>query len=266
MIPIIILIVVFIGFVLAIFWLVKQHLFFKDILDHFKKMNVVVAGKKGTGKDLLFQKIINKRKEYYYTNLPNGYGGNNEHISLREIACEPNTYDDFINEKIVKSKRRFMEKCDIYISDAGVYLPSNLDSMLYKKYPSMPIYYALSRQLADHNIHANVQVYSKLWKALREQADYYVTCKKTIKWIPFFLFTKCISYEKLDSAMQELLPIKSRIMNKYSKAEADQYNATNGLIRVGWVIQRKSKIKYDSRAFEKLIYDDDRIEFVSQDK
>lgn len=123
----------------------------------------------------------------------------------------------------------------------------------------MPIYYALSRQLADHNIHANVQNYGRLWKALREQADFYVTCKKTIK-LPFFLLTKCITYEKLESASRELLPIKNRMLNKYSKAEVDQYNATNGAITIGWVIQRKRKIKYDTRAFEKLLYDEDRLE------
>lgn len=259
MLIVIILIALSFGLLLGIVWLIKQRLFFKDMLWHFKKMNVVVAGKKGTGKDLVYQAIINARKEYYYTNLPGGYGGNYEHTSIKNISCEPNTYDDFIKEKVVKCKRRFKEKCDIYISDAGVYLPSNLDSVLYKRYPSLPIYYALSRQLANHNIHANVQVFSKLWKALREQADFYVIAKKTIK-LPFFIATKCITYEKLESAERELLPIKNRVMNKYSKAEVDQYNASNGVIRVGWVIQRKRAIKYDTRAFEKLLYDEDRLE------
>ena len=259
MIAAIIIIALSIGTLIALIWLIKQHFFFKDMLKHFKKDNVVVAGKKGKGKDVIFQKVINARKEFYYTNMPTGYGGDYETIKLKDVSCEPNTYREFIEEKVKKSKRRFKEACDIYISDAGVYLPSNMDGVLYKQYPSMPIYYALSRQLANHNIHANVQNFGRLWKALREQADFFVICKKTIK-LPFFLITKCITYDKLQSAEQELLPIKTRFMNKYSKAEVDQYNATNGEIKVGWIITRKKSIHYDTRAFENVIYKQPRIE------
>lgn len=259
MIIVIVLIALLLGLILLSIWLIKQSFFKKELVKQFKSCNVVVAGKKGRGKDVVFQAIINARKEFYYTNLPDGYGGEFEKVALSDISVAPNTYSNFIEEKVEKTQRHFRENCDIYISDAGVYLNSSMDSVLYKKYPSLPIYYALSRHLANHNIHANVQNYGRLWKALREQADFFVTCKKTIKWVPFFLFTKVIAYSNLSSAERELLPIRSRLLNKYSKAEVDQYYATNGTISVGWIIQRKRKIKYDTRAFEKILYSEPRI-------
>lgn len=247
---IIVFIIIAIGLLICTVWLIRQSLFTRDIVQHFKKCNVVVAGKKGTGKDLIFNKVINKRHDEYYSNIK--YGGKCHLISLKQVSVSPNTYDDFINERVTKVKRVFKEGKDIYISDGGIFLPSYMDAKLYKTYPSMPIYYALSRHLYNHNVHVNVQNYERLWKALREQSDFYVTCKKTIKIFGIF-FTKCITYDKLQSAMQGLLPIKNRIANKYSKAEVDLYNSQNGEIKQGWVIQFKHNIKYNTRAFEKVL-------------
>lgn len=253
---VIIIIAVGIGLLIATIWLVKQALFTREIIRNFKKCNVVVAGKKGTGKGLIFNKVIRKRNDKYYGNV--NYGGDFEEISLKDVSVMPNTYKDFIEEKVTKIDRRFIEKKDIYIDDGGVYLPSYMDSTLYKVYPSMPIYYALSRHLYNHNVHVNVQCYERLWKALREQADYFITCKKTIKIFGIF-FTKCITYDKYQSAVNGVLPLKARLMNKYSKAEVDIYNATNGDIRSGWVIQFKHNIRYNTRAFENVILKGDRI-------
>lgn len=250
MIATIILIICAIALLLLTFWLVKQWWFTRTMVNEFKKCNVVVAGKKGSGKDLIFNKVINKRKDEYYSNIK--YGGRCKVISLKKVSVEPNTYKEFINENVTKIKRTFKEKKDIYISDGGVYLPSYMDSTLYKTYPSFPIYYALSRHLYDHNIHVNVQNFERLWKAIREQADYFVLCKKTIKIFGIF-FTKVITYDKLSSAVQNLLPIKTRLLNKYSKAEVDLYNCQNGEIKQGWVIQFKRNIHYDTRAFEKVV-------------
>lgn len=247
---IIVFILIAIGLFIVLFWLIKQCLFTHSIIQNFKKCNVVVAGKKGTGKDLVFNKVINKRKQEYYSNIK--YGGKCHLISLKAVSVYPNTYKEFINENVSKINRSFKEKKDIYISDGGIFLPSYMDSTLYKTYPSMPIYYALSRHLYDSNIHVNVQNYERLWKALREQADFFLTTKKTIKIFGIF-FTKCITYDKLQSAMQGLLPIKSRLLNKYSKAEVDLYNSQNGEIKQGWIIQFKHSLHYNTRAFEKII-------------
>lgn len=251
--PIVIFVGLSIGLLLAIVFVVRSILFKKEIVREFQRCNVIVAGKKGSGKDLLFSEVIRKRRKPYYSNIP--YGGKCEIITCKDVSVSPNTYREFIENKSVIVPRRFAEKRDVYISDGGIFLPSYMDASLYKQFPSFPIYYALSRHLAAHNVHVNVQNFGRVWKALREQADSYILVKKTLK-LPFFLFTKAILYDKYQSAEAGLDPVKVRMFNKHSKADTDIYHAQNGYIKSGWLIIRKSAIKYDTRAFEKVIYGD----------
>lgn len=254
---IVIVIALLIGLVLLTIVLIGHWIFVSNILDNFKHCNVIVAGKKGSGKDLLFQYVINKRKkENYYANLD--YGHKYEHIELTQVSTAPNDYKKITTGNIEPQLHHIREKADIYISDIGVFLPSYMDSTLYKLFPSMPIYYALSRHLANNNVHCNTQNIERGWKALREQADFYCICKKTFR-IFGLLITKVYTYDKYESARQGLEPIKTRLMNKYSKAEVDIYKATNGDIRKGHIIQRIKKINYDTRAFEKILLTGDRV-------
>jgi len=236
---------------------ISHLLFCSNVLTHFKKCNVIVAGKKGSGKDLLFQWVINKRKkEPYYANIP--YGNKHMDIKLLQVSTAPNDYNKIVNDMIEPQEHSIYEKADIYISDIGIFLPSYMDSTLYKKFPSMPIFYALSRHLYSNNVHCNTQNIERGWKALREQADFYCVCKKTIK-IFGWLITKVYTYEKYESAKANLEPIKTRFLNKYSKAEVDLYKATNGDIRKGHIFQRVKKMHYDTRAFEKILLKGDRL-------
>ena len=94
-------------------------------------------------------------------------------------------------------------------------LPSQYDTKLYKSYPSFPIFYALSRHLYNSNIHCNTQNLSRVWKALREQADFYIKCIEVKK--PFilglfgFLRIDFICYDKYESANNSLLLKNSSI-------------------------------------------------------
>jgi len=244
---------VLIGVVLLIVFLIRAWLFGRFVKRNFQRCNVVVDGKKGKGKDLLFQYVINKRKAPYYSNID--YGGKYEPIKVKDISVNPNTYVDFINDRITQCKRTMKERKDVYISDGGIYLPSYMDSQLYKAFPSFPIYYALSRHLADHNIHVNVQNVGRLWKALREQADFFVHVETNVK-LPFFILVKCITYDNVNSATETLKPIRGRWFNKFSKAEVDVFNAQHGDIRGGWVIIPKWRIKYNTRALEPVLFGD----------
>lgn len=246
-----------VGLFFLVYALVQHWLFTSNLLNNFKRCNVIVAGKKGTGKDSLFQWVVKKRKkEAYYSNI--SYGYNFQEIKLTEVSTAPNDYNKIVNDEIEKQPHTIKEKADIYISDIGIFLPSYMDSTLYKKFPSMPIFYALSRHLYSNNVHCNTQNIERGWKALREQADFYCICKKTFK-IFGFLITKVVTYDKYDSAKQGLLPIKTRMMNKYSKAEVDIYKATHGDIRQGHIIQRVKSIKYNTRAFEEILLCGERI-------
>lgn len=249
---IIILIVCVILLIIGLVLLIKHWLFVRSLLNGFKNGNSITFGKKGRGKDLLFQWVINKRKDFYYSNL--NYGGKHKIVAIKDISIFPNTYQKFILNDIDRVKRNFFEEKDFYISDIGNYLPSQYDSMLHKTFPSMPLFYSLSRHLYNSNIHCNSQSLERPWKALREQADFFVKCKGVIK-LPFFLIISVNTYDKYKSALDELEPLSARILNKYSKAETDLYIAQHGEIKHGHIFVRRSKIKYDTRAFENLIFE-----------
>ena len=244
------LIILGIVLIVLLFWFMQNSISVNNMMWHFKNGNVIVSGKKGRGKDLLFQYVINRRKKFYYSNID--YGGKRKIIPLKDISCSPNTYNSLINDNVKKTLHKFKEKCDHYISDGGSFLPSQMDSVLHKSYPSMPLYYALSRHLYNSNVHVNTQNVERVWKALREQADFYPVCKRVYKWLPGFLIIKVISYEKYDSCVRGMLPLKKR-WNKESKNQVDLYTAQNGDIRKFYVFVPRWKIHYNTRAFEKVL-------------
>lgn len=264
-------------FLILMFFL-NNSISVSNMIWHFKHGNVIVGGKKGKGKDLLFNYVIHKRHDYYYSNIDyslprkmvnadfktlkvysaeriNKY---REIISLYDVSVYPNTYNNFVREKYEIVPRRFFDGKDIYISDIGNFLPSYMDSTLYKQFPSMPLLYSLSRHLYANNVHCNTQNIERGWKALREQADFFVIVKRTYK-IFGLLITKCYSYDRYDSAVKGLMPLRKRSLNKQSKANYDLYVAQNGDIRKFYVFQKTKNITYDTRAFEKFVFDEDRI-------
>lgn len=230
--------------------LVKYQFNKSFIIRCFKKGNMIVYGNKGKGKDLVFQKVIKwRKKEKYLSNL--NYGFNYENIALKSIDIN-NDYNNFIHENIQLAEKQDFENKDIYISDCGVYLPSQHDSTLHKTYKSFPIFYALSRHLYSNNVHTNVQNIEREWKALREIGDGFIWCRKTIK-VFGLLFTFCVYYDKYQSAVQKLLPMKApKILEGRSVYE--QYKATNGEIRKFFIINRIKTNKYDTRAFHEKVF------------
>lgn len=219
----------------------------------FKDHSTIVFGAKGKGKDLLFQKVIylNKNKQYLANQ---DYGYNAIITPISELNVDPNTYEKFINGNIqIIHKNENYEGKDYFLSDGGVFLPCQYDYQLHKKYPSFPIFYALSRHLYNMNIHCNTQNLERLWKAVREQADYYILAKGKIKLI--FGLVCCITfYDNYNSASNKQLPMTARLLNGFSKAQVDQYNATYGTIKTKIYYIRKKDIKYDTRAFHKTLF------------
>lgn len=222
-----------------------------DLCKNFKRCNCIVFGKKGTGKDLIFQSVINTRKKEYYSNV--NYGGKYNYACPNSLLLPNNDYKTFIAGEVVKEKKPPFEQKDFYFSDCGIILPSQYDTTLYKLYPSFPITYALSRHLYSNNIHCNTQALSRVWKSLREQADYYICCRRTIK-LFCLLITFYTTYDKYESANNGLAPLSVRLVNKYSRAEVDKFNATNGSIKNGFIIQRCKSVVYDTRAYHNIIF------------
>lgn len=239
--------------VILFYFVIKHLVTKKDILNRFKNGNVIVSGRKGYGKDLLFQYVINKRKSGYFSNLD--YGGCYHNIAVKDLELSPNDYNHFIKGEIKQiNKNEEMEGHDIYLSDSGVYLPSQFDSTIQKVYPSLSIFFALNRHLYNNGMHLNAQRLDRIFKSLREQADSYILLRKRRIKIPFFIVIRTRVYEKYDSALQELEPLNSRFFNKYSKAEVDLYKAKHGYIKNGLLFISKRSLHYDSRAFHKILF------------
>jgi hypothetical protein len=239
--------------VLLVIAAIILYFYFKAVMNinfvarQFDRNNMIVYGKKGTGKDMLFQQVINKRKQTHYSNI--NYGKTTLPIQMNQLSLYPNTFETLINNKIVKVQPNLVEKTDVYISDAGVMLPSQYDYLLHKKYPSLPLLYALQRHLYNSNLHANVQSLGRIWKPLRELADGYIKCEKVI-WIGPMYIQLFTYYDRYESAERTLLPMKRRIINGMSDAITDQYIATNGIIKQMFTIGLKKNIHYNTRYFK----------------
>lgn len=240
---------------LAIFLIINflRHLLTSTrILKEFKKRNVIITGAQGYGKDVLTAYVISKDGEHL-SNVP--YNDKSRVTKISELELSPNDYNNFISGNVTQiTKNDFFEGKNYYLSDGGVHLPSQMDSVLHKKYPSLPITYALYRQLYNGHIHVNVQRIERLWKAIREQADYFIDLRKPCLKLPFFIVLFTTEYDKYESARMRLSPLNSLIFNKYSKADKQKYKAQNGFIKSGLLIVPKWKLKYDTRAFHEVIF------------
>ena len=237
-----------------IFWIVRFVNGKNELKRVFEDGNTIVFGLKGRGKDLIFNKTINARKNNCYANIPY-----NKLLctvkDIREFSVSPNTFENILNNDVQIINKNNMENCDYYISDGGIFLPSQYSNTLIKKYPSLPIYYALNRHLTNSNIHINSQYLGRVWDKLREHAAYYIMAERTTK-IFGFLITKFIVYDKYDSASSKLRPYKitGLLTHSESRANKEDFEAKHGYVKRFWIIQHKNNVYYDSRYFHRVFF------------
>lgn len=253
-------------------------MFFKEIIKMFRMRNVCVCGLRGDGKDMLFGNVIARRKEPYisqfsYTKDPNLH----QVLDFGKLDCGKNSWKDMITGYIKYYKFPYIEGSDIYISDAGVYMPSQYCNELNKYMPYLPTYFALSRQVSHNNIHVNVQHLGRVWDKIREQSDIYIRCrfcttfigKKPIKsdnkvvkiltYIPsHIIIQKVTLYDKYQSAADRVEPCKIRVpmmakreVKQNAAMYVDKFRNTYGSISNHWLIYW-NKSTYDTHYFKKL--------------
>lgn len=212
----------------------------------------IVFGKKGKGKSLLFSKIARNCKKGYASNTDFKHK-NGIVINPDDVQCG-NTWFNFLTNQVVPCKKNWaLEKKPVLLDDAGVYLPNFMDTTLSKKFPSMPVSFATWRHLYDAPIHINCQACDRVWKLLREQATYYIRVKGVFK-IFGFGFIRWTIYDRHESAERELEPLKGVLLNKYSKADVQNFKAVNGLVKNYMVCVRFKNHRYDSRYFHKVVF------------
>lgn len=227
----------------------------RQFISLFSKGNVMVSGLRGRGKDLAFCYVINKRKKNYISNVQ--YSDPKKRYKRFEFDTKVwelagNNFENLIEGDIKTYNYPYPDGLDYYISDAGVYFPSQYQSLLVKKYKGAPMFQALSRHLGEANVHTNTQAQNRLWDKMREQSDIYIVMKKCwfIPKTKFFHITAYL-YELEESAEKQIVPPRFGI-GKEGRTAKYNFNITHGKItRIGFF--GRLPYAYDSRRFKKIL-------------
>lgn len=230
----------------------------KKILKLFKMHSVSVSGVKGSGKDLLMSNVVARRRCMYISN----FDYKCKHSPRIDLVFKKlrvgNTYKDLLDGKVKQYIYPYPDGTDIYISDCGIYFPSQYCNELNRDYKDLPVFLALSRQLGDCRVHTNTQYLGRVWDKIREQSDMYIVCL----WARVYgnvVVQKVRIYEKYEAAEQKAIPFRipmpllgnseARLKWKLDKAK---YEQTYGKIRERLLVY-VNRSKYDTRKFKEIL-------------
>lgn len=230
-----------------------------SVVRIFKRGSVCVTGQRGAGKDMLVANVIARRKAPYVANVDYCCSGSTFHqLDYNQLQLGGLSFKDLVTGKIRKSVYAYPESADIYISDIGVYFPSQYCNELNKLYPSIPLFLALSRQIADCNVHLNVQNLNRAWDKFREQSDLYITANRCFVFFNGKLVLQKITlYDRADSCQARVRPCRvPRGRGKEAQAQVaiykDNFFNQHGLVKSRWLLY-VNKSQYDTRYFRQLL-------------
>lgn len=234
----------------------------KKILKMFDRGNVSVCGLRGSGKDMLMANVVIRRKLPYISNVYYG-GGEAKDGGLyypfepSKLNCGLNTYRDFLSGKVRPYTFPYPDGTDVYISDAGVYFPSQYCSELNRDYGYLATYMALSRHLGANNFHYNSQNLNRVYDKIREQSDLYIMANKCFVLWGFVLQVVTI-YDQYDSAVKRVPPFRlaRSLFSADRKFDYDKerlhYEISYGKIKRRLLFYR-NKSTYDTRRFKEVL-------------
>lgn len=220
----------------------------------FDKGNVIVTGLRGCGKDMAFCIAVNRRKKDYISNVE--YSSPKKRYKHFEFDSNVwklggNTYKNFADDSLKKFVYPYPDGLDYYISDAGVYFPSQYATELVKRYGGAPLFQALSRHLGDSNVHCNVQNLNRLWDKIREQSDLYVCMKGCKVFLRRYAFLRGCVYETAEACEKRLTPPHFGI-GKEARNRRVEFETHNGRIKTFWFVS-KIPYRYDDRRFKRML-------------
>lgn len=232
---------------------------------YYEKGNVCVVGERGKGKDMLTANVIAVRNLEYISNTEyqkkKGIPLKWNKLDFKAIDCGGNTYKDFIEGTIKPYTYPYPMGVDVYISDVGVYLPSQYCNELNRDYKQIPTFMALSRQLGECNVHINLQTLNRAWDKLREQSRTYITCLGC-KVIPIgkkqLVIQKIRIHEKYQSCLDNVPKLRLPWYVKFGKDKMMarlyklNYEIQHGKIEEHYLIYF-NKSKYDTHVFRSIL-------------
>lgn len=235
-------------------------MFFSKIVKMFLSGNVCVCGLRGSGKDVLMGNVIARRHVPYVSNLDYTNGDGFQKLDFSRIDVGKNTWENLLRDDPYYYEFPYKEGSDIYISDVGIYLPSQYCSELNRKYPYLPTYMALSRQVSHNNFHINVQSLNRAWDKIREQSDLYIRCRWVFKPLAKIgiIFQKVTIYDKYDSCVQRVEPCRISVpllasteAKMHAKLYIDKFYNQYGSVKSRYLLY-VNRSKHDTYYFEKL--------------
>lgn len=151
----------------------------RKLYKRSQRYNMSISGMKGTGKDVLVGNMLARYSKGYVSNID--YTNDERYTPLDLTAYNvPTTTQELLSGVIVHTYEipKHLDGKEVWISDAGCYLPSHEDKYLSKDYAGLPKCFALSRQIIGATMHYNSQQDGRVWLKLREQSEYYVRCNR----------------------------------------------------------------------------------------
>lgn len=228
----------------------------------FKKGNVCVTGLRGCGKDMLFANVTARCTKDYISNID--YQNKSTYHEFAPSALRiGNTYENFINQEVNRFTYPYQQNVDYYLSDVGVYFPSQYNGDLNKRYADIPTFMALSRHIADCNVHINVQNLNRAWDKIREQSDTYIRCIKCYV-IGKLVIQTVIVYDQYDACLKRVDPFcplrapllsmgSARAMYKVKNEELlRSFKERNGSVR-RYTLIYFNKSNYNTRQFAEML-------------
>lgn len=228
----------------------------------FSKGNVCVTGLRGCGKDMLFANVTARCTKDYISNID--YQNKSTYHEFAPSALRiGNTYENFINQEVNRFTYPYQQNVDYYLSDVGVYFPSQYNGELNKRYADIPTFMALSRHIADCNVHINVQNLNRAWDKIREQSDTYIRCIKCHV-IGKFVIQTVVVYDQYDACLKRVEPFRplrapllsmgsARAMYKVKNEELlRSFKERNGSVR-RYTLFYFNKSNYNTRHFAEML-------------
>lgn len=225
----------------------------------FDKYSVSICGSKGSGKDLVTANVIARRRKPYVSNMDYNVRAKWYPFEYNALDVGGNTYKNFISGEVNPYTFPYPDGTDVYISDAGIYFPSQYNGELNRDYKEFPTFMAISRHVGDCRVHINSQNPNRTWDKIREQNDYWLRCKRSYVLFGKICITTLTEYDKYESALARVRPCRVRtplLGNKVARMQAqiyrDQFYNQHGIVRNRLLIYW-NKSKYNTRQFKEIM-------------
>lgn len=228
----------------------------RSVVRMYEGGSVSLCGLRGRGKDMLTANVVVRRKKPYISNV--NYGGDWIPLNFKDLDCGENTWIDFVEGRLKYYEFPYPDGTDVYLSDAGIYLPAQFCNQINNRYPYIATYQAICRHTSKAGFHTNAQSLGRVYDKIREQSDIYIRCDWCHVLFHKIVFQKITIYDKYESALNAVpqfhLPLRYFLINGMDRyfIEKQRYLISYGNIKSHTLIYW-NKSKYDTRLFKELL-------------